>query len=155
MTIGSILLGLALLIVVGLILSKPLLTAGPQSTQSLDKRRQLELRKEAFLAEIRRLDFDHETGNIPTDVYELQRTQLMNEAAVVLREMDELPAAAGEDIQAQIEAAVLQRRDHRAPSSNGQAGFCTQCGQPLDADDKFCARCGQPLRVAQPTTGRV
>ena len=49
MTIGSILLGLALLIVVGLILSKPLLTAGPQSTQSLDKRRQLELGRKRFL----------------------------------------------------------------------------------------------------------
>ena len=151
MTIGSILLGLALLIVVGLILSKPLLTAVPQSTQSLDKRRQLELEKEAFLAEIHTLDFDHETGNIPPDVYELQRTQLMNEAAAVLREMDELPAAE-EDIQAQIEGAVLLRRHRHAPSSNGQAGFCTQCGQPLDAGDKFCARCGQPLRAAQPTT---
>jgi hypothetical protein len=151
MTIGSILLGLALLIVVGLILSKPLLTAVPQSTQSLDKRRQLELEKEAFLAEIHTLDFDHETGNIPPDVYELQRTQLKNEAAAVLREMDELPAAEN-DIQAQIEAAVLLRRHHHAPSSNGHAGFCTQCGQPLDAGDKFCARCGQPLRVAQPTT---
>ena len=30
----------------------------------------------------------------------------MNEAAAVLREMDELPAASEEDIQAQIEAAV-------------------------------------------------
>jgi hypothetical protein len=152
MTIGSIFLGLALLIVVGLVLSRPLLTAAPQSNHSLDKRRHLELQKEAFLAEIHTLDFDHETGNIPTDVYELQRTQLMNEAAAVLRELDELPAAAEDDIQAQIEAAVLQRRHVHVPSgSNGQAGFCTQCGQPLDAGDKFCARCGQPLRVAQPT----
>lgn len=151
MTIGSILLGLALLIVVGLVLARPLLTAVPQSTHSLDERRQLEQQKEAYLAEIRTLDFDHETGNIPPEVYELQRTQLMNEAAAVLREMDELPAAE-EDIQAQIEAAVLLRRHHHAQSSNGHAGFCTQCGQPLDAGDKFCARCGQPLRVAQPTT---
>jgi len=152
MTIGSILLGLALLVVVALLLSKPLLTAEPQSTQSLDKRRQLELEKEALLVEIQGVDFDHETGNIPTDVYELQRAQLMNEAAAVLREMDELPAVAEEDIQAQIESAVLQRRHHHVPSSNGQASFCTQCGQPLDAGDKFCARCGQPLRVVQPTT---
>lgn len=23
-------------------------------------------------------------------------------------------------------------------------GFCTQCGNPMEADDKFCARCGTP-----------
>ncbi|NCF64621.1 MAG: zinc-ribbon domain-containing protein [Chloroflexi bacterium] len=151
MTIGSILLGLALLIVVALFLAKPLLTAKPQSTHSLDRRRQLEQRKQALLAEIQAVDFDHETGKIPTDVYELQRTQLMHEAAEVLREMDELPASTDDAISAQIEAAVLERRHHHAQSSNGQAGFCTQCGQGLDLNDKFCARCGQAVRVAQPT----
>ena len=151
MAIGSILLGLSLLIIVGLFLAWPLLSAKPLPRSSSDKRRQLEQEKESYLNEIHALDFDHETGKIPTDVYEQQRAQLLNGAAAVLKALDEMPAADG-DVYSQIEAAVAERRHQHAMSSNGQAGYCTQCGQPLDLGDKFCARCGQPLHIAQPTT---
>ncbi len=151
MAIGSILLGLALLIVAGLFLARPLLTAQPESKTFLAKRQQLEEEKEIYLNEIRALDFDHETGKIPTDVYEQQRAQLLSETAAILKELDELPAANG-DAYSQIEAAVAERRHQHAISNNGQTGYCNQCGQPFDAGDKFCARCGQPLHIAQPTT---
>jgi len=151
MAIGSILLGLSLLIIVGLFLARPLLTAQPQSTRSLARRQQLEEDKESYLNEIHALDFDHETGTVPTEVYEQQRAQLLNEAATVLKALDELPAAGG-DVNSQIEAAVAERRHQHIISSNGQAGYCPQCGCSLDSGDKFCARCGQPLQVAQPTT---
>ena len=151
MAIGSILLGLSLLILVALFLARPLLASKPQQTTSSDKRLQLEQEKESYLNEIHALDFDHETGKIPTDVYEQQRAQLLNEAAAVLKALDEMPAEDG-DVYSQIEAAVAERRHQYAMSSNGQAGFCTQCGQPLDLGDKFCAGCGQPLQVTQPTT---
>lgn len=151
MAIGSILLGLALLIVVGLFLARPLLIAKPQPTKHLTRRQQLEQEKEAYLSEIQALDFDYETGNIPTEVYEQQRAQLVQEAAAILKELDNLPAEDG-DVFAQIEAAVAERRHQHAISSNGQASFCTQCGHPLDAGDKFCSRCGQAQQVTQPTT---
>ena len=151
MAIGSILLGLALLIVAGLYLARPLLTAQPQSKTYHAKRQQMEEEKEIYLNEIRALDFDHETGKIPTEVYEQQRAQLVSEAAIILKELDELPAVNG-DVNSQIEAAVAERRHQHAMSKNGQTGYCTQCGQPLDAGDKFCARCGQPLQVAQPSS---
>ena len=150
MAAGSILLGLALLIVVGLFLARPLLIAQPQKTKSLARRQQLEQEKEAYLNQIRALDFDHETGKIPSDVYEEQRAILVKEAAVILKTLDEIPAA-GADVVSQIEAAVAERRRGYLVSSNGHAGFCTQCGHPLDAGDRFCARCGQPLQVSQPT----
>jgi hypothetical protein len=150
MAIGSILLGLALLIVVALYLARPLLTAQPQAAISVTGRQQLEQEKESYLDEIRALDFDYETGTIPTDVYEQQRAQLLDDAAAVLKALDELPEA-GDDAYSQIEEAVAVRRHQHAISSNGQSGYCTQCGQPLDAGDKFCARCGQPQQVAQPT----
>ena len=150
MAIGSILLGLSLLILVTLFLARPLLSTKPQQTTSSDRRLQLEQEKESYLNEIHALDFDHETGKIPTDVYEQQRAQLLNEAAAVLKALDEMPDAGG-DVHSQIEAAVADRRHGHTISSNGQAGFCTQCGQPLDLGDKFCAGCGQPLQVTQPT----
>ena len=151
MAIGSILLGLSLLIIVTLFLARPLLSAKPEPTRSSDKRLQLEQEKESYLNEIHALDFDHETGKIPTDVYEQQRAQLLNEAAAVLKALDEMPEANG-DVYSQIEAAVTARRHQHAMSSNGQVSYCTQCGQPLDSGDKFCAGCGQPLQVTQPTT---
>lgn len=151
MAIGSILLGLALLVLVALYLARPLLKAPPHSSAYSDRRQQLEQEKEVYLNEIRALDFDHDTGNIPTEVYEPQRAQLLAEAAVILKELDELPAA-DSDVYTQIEAVVAQRRHQHAMSGNGQVGYCTQCGQPHDPGDKFCSRCGQPLGVATPTT---
>jgi hypothetical protein len=151
MAIGSILLGLSLLLVVGLFLARPLLIAKPQPTKHLTRRQQLEQDKEAYLSEIRALDFDYETGNIPPEVYDQQRAQLVQEAAAILKELDDLPAEDG-DVYSQIEAAVAARRHQPAISSNGQARFCTQCGHPLDAGDKFCSRCGQVVQVVQPTT---
>lgn len=151
MAIGSILLGLALLIVVGLFLARPLLIAKPQPTKQLTRRQQLEQNKDAYLSEIRALDFDHETGNIPQEVYEQQRAQLVQEAAAILKELDDLPAEDG-DVYSQLEAAVAARRHQHAMSSNGHARYCTQCGQPLDAGDKFCSRCGQAQQIVQPTT---
>jgi len=151
MAIGSILLGLALLIVVGLFLARPLLIPQPQKTGSLARRQQLEQEKEAYLNQIRALDFDYDTGKIPTEVYEEQRAILVKEAAVILKSLDEMPGADG-DVYSQIEAALAEKRHEHTVSSNGQTSFCTQCGHPLDLDDKFCARCGQPVQVTQPTT---
>jgi predicted amidophosphoribosyltransferase len=37
-------------------------------------------------------------------------------------------------------------------SGNGQRGFCSQCGQPVDLDDKFCAHCGHAIKLASPVT---
>ena len=144
MSLESILLGLALLVIVALYLARPLLKPAPRTSAVTDRRRELERNKEAYLDEIRSLDFDHETGKVPTEVYEEQRAHLVQEAAVVYKELDVLPAA-GEDVYTQIEVAM-------APTGNGQGGFCTNCGQPHDVGDKFCARCGQPLRVAEPVS---
>ena len=151
MTIGSILLGLALLLVVVLFVARPLLTAEPAASASTNSRRQLEQQKESLLAEIRGLDFDHDTGKIPTDVYDQQRAQLMSEAAIVLQALDEMSADSDEALQKQIEVAVARRRHQHAPASNGQGSYCTNCGQYLDLDDKFCAKCGQAVRPVQPT----
>ena len=44
--------------------------------------------KEAILNQIRDLDFDHQTGKLPEDIDEQQRTQLLPLAAGVLQELD-------------------------------------------------------------------
>lgn len=170
-TIGSVLLGLALLLIVGLFLARPIiLAARPQTQRPLTPREQLRQRKEALLEEIRTVDFDHETGKLPDDVYEQQRAYLVAETAAVLQQLDALETAApaatatsdADPVYSEIEAAVarLRQRPAVAPTAtatraapqaaNGQTVYCTSCGKPLDPGDKFCAYCGQPVRAVQP-----
>jgi hypothetical protein len=167
MTPGSILLGLALFIVVILILLYPYMVA--QRQEVLSPYEQLEATKDLLLSEIRILDFDHETGTIPTDVYETQRQGLVAEAARIMQQLDALPtpsfahkakatdldADADDEIEAAIaalrrngakkkgKAAVKSKKKAVAVASNGR--FCTECGQPVKSSDKFCAACGHKL----------
>ena len=152
-TIGSILLGLAILILVGLFLVRPFFRQQPRQNKTAGQRQQLLARKAALLETIRTLDFDHDTGKLPDEEYEQQRAFLMNEAAAVIKALDDLPAGPlDEDVYAQIETALSKIKQQRAVTSSAPAGFCTSCGQQLDAGDRFCASCGQPVYVVQPST---
>ncbi|MBK8985659.1 MAG: zinc ribbon domain-containing protein [Chloroflexi bacterium] len=159
MTTGSILIGLALLILVGLLIAQPLLMPEErQSRRSRSRRQMLLAQKEALLEEVRALDFDYETGKIPAEVYEPQRADLVALAADVLKQLDilstlpdvetavtQLHQSPTDDIEQAI--ARLRRQPKPAEPTNGKAHFCPQCGHPVDAGDKFCAVCGHQLAV--------
>jgi acetoin utilization deacetylase AcuC-like enzyme len=172
---GSLLLGLALLLLVGLFIVRPLFFSSATPVRAVrSKREQLQAEKEAIVAQIRALDFDHETSKIPDAEYQQTRERLLAAAAAVLQQLDSLEPAGGGDadsadeieaaiaqrrrqrVGADIEAAVAQRRARPQPAvaiaGNGHgavqdssAGFCPQCGQPHDSGDLFCAYCGQRL----------
>ena len=167
MTIGSILLGVALAILVGLVLARPLLQASREEQKNLSRRQILVAEKEAILAQIRDLDFDHDTGKMPDEIHQNQRAQLMNSAADILKQLEQMAGKAPQsavpvvnkagDIDDDIEAAVTRMRQAKkvrsAPkprpvSANG-GGFCPQCGTAFDAGDKFCVSCGHKLRSKQ------
>lgn len=176
MAIGSILIGVALLILVGLFIARPFLRA--QDSEAVQTERQLLLEeKEYLLDQIQALDFDHETGKIPTEVHELQRARLMEQATAVLQEIDlaggapiSTPALDDQadtavDVDIEIEAAIARLRRQRAQkkietsasvpaaaaATNGHARFCPQCGTPTDPDDRFCANCGHNLSLKTST----
>ena len=117
--IGSLLLALALLVVVGLVVVRPFLFAPPSSAQlARSKRDRLEAEKEQILAQIRALDFDYETGKMPDAEYGQTRERLLVEAAALLQQIDSLEPVsdartedAGLD---EIEAAIAERRKQRA-----------------------------------------
>lgn len=179
MTIGSILVGLALMVLVGLFIARPLFMPDPQRRRRLTKRQALVAQKEAIVVEIASLDFDYDTGKLPDEDYRQRRENLITEAAALLKEIDKLdqqfdeqlaeqlttkttPTSGSEaDLNLDIEAAIASRRaqpEKAAPAKtsrvpavtrNGKTNFCTQCGRPVDEDDKFCAGCGQSLLELQ------
>lgn len=160
MTAGSILLATALLLLVGLYILRPLLIPYYHRSTHMSERELLEHEKAGLLAHIRAVDFDFETGKIPAEEYERDRGRLLQEAAVVLRRLDHLPA--DQDVDAQIEAAIgrLRKRPaaaaavvaaavaEMAPAAVAEPAdrFCPQCGAAAAPDHLFCPKCGNQLK---------
>jgi NADH pyrophosphatase NudC (nudix superfamily) len=166
MSIGSLLLGVTLLILVGLYLARPFLLANARLRRRTSLRQELLADKEGILAQIQVLEFDYETGTLPEEDYRQQREQLVAEAAEVLKSLDELsepsealPAAGSEK---EIEAAVsrLRRQPRRteptpvktAPKPvtvpKPAAVNTAEKSTPTNGQVKFCAQCGQPVEKA-------
>ncbi len=139
MTVGSILLAVALLLLVVVYIFRPILSSPPQQTPPTQKER-LQAQKTAIVNQIKTLDLDFDTGKIPAEQYEQERAQLKQAAAETLRQIDQLPAIAEDDTDAQIEAAVAALRGKPVP-----ALACPNCGEAVAADDKFCRACGESL----------
>lgn len=119
---GSILLGVALMLVVALFVGRPFLRGSGQQQEALSAREALLAQKEALLDQIRTLDFELETGKMPEEEYQRQRAPLLQEAASILKELDDLGAeqpgngATGHmarDVEADIEAAIAAARGKR------------------------------------------
>ena len=105
MTTGSILVGIALLLIVGLFIARPFLIPSPPP-KVISEREMLEAEKEALLVRIRALDFDAETGKQAAEEWEGEREFLMQKATEVLKQLDET-----EDVDAAIEAAIAKILD--------------------------------------------
>lgn len=148
MTLGSIFLSVALLVLVGVFIARPVLirqfTPAPKVTTL---HQTLLAQKESLLAQVRILDFDFETGKLPEGVYKPQRQALIVQAAGVLQELDQ-QSDQGADIA--IEAAIAALRQTPVPVApqpdppvvTRPVKFCPQCGEKRDVGDKFCAYCG-------------
>jgi hypothetical protein len=52
------------------------------------------------------------------------------------------PSPVMADIDDELEAQLAARRRARQDKS---AGFCPQCGRPVQKSDRFCPKCGNPL----------
>lgn len=169
---GSILLGVALLLVVALILARPFFMARYRQ-EAFTEREALEAQKEALLAQIRELDFDHETGKLPDEVHKQRRTELVGEAAAVLQQLDDLKPAKEQDdgkvpagTEEEIEAAVSRLRRVRAAAPVAEGGGPDEIedavarlrGKPAEGNGaageeerpaaekgpRYCPQCGQP-----------
>jgi hypothetical protein len=121
MDIGAILLLIALLILVGLYISQPLMRRKtvPATTHGSKLNHDLSMllaEKERILEALEELDNDHELGKIPEEDYPVQRGEMMKRGADILRQLDNLqiqPVSEKRDVK--IEEVIAARR-----ASSGQ-----------------------------------
>jgi hypothetical protein len=131
MDLGSLFLVLALAILVGLFIARPLFRGssgkpspveGPVESSEM-KRSRLLADRDRLLTALQDLDFDNGLGKVPAENYPSQRAELRQMAADVLRQLDELQGqvdqAAAED---RVEQAVAARRADAATISRAQSG---------------------------------
>lgn len=175
MDIGSVFLLLALLILVGVYVAWPLIdrraiVVNSTSDEDSHKLSTLMAERDRILSSLEELDFDYTLGKIPAEDYPGQRARLLQEGAQVLRQLDAMEhRSSAEDLEARLEAVIADRRvavssvavDAANAGSDEQveallaarrrarqvksAGFCPQCGRPVQKTDQFCPRCGQAL----------
>lgn len=183
MDLGSILLGLALLLIVGFLVARPLLLSAPDRERAARGGQvdALLFERERLLAQLRDLDFDQATGKIADDDYTAQRASLVAQGVAVLKQLDALgigaaPAngASAESPEDEIEAAVAAARGRvgAAPVAAAEAiearvqaarraapvaaeVACGNCGAAVQPADRFCPKCGAPQSVACAHCGRV
>jgi hypothetical protein len=196
MDIGSIFLILALLVLVGLFVARPLferkaVVTSPEIGEEEHTHSALLAEQDRILNALQELDFDYQLGKVPAEDYPGQRALLVQHGAEVLRQLDQLAAQpAASNLEARIEAAIAARRidaGRRPPArsmreqrekmealaeagnqslpvelaedddievqlaarrrerSDRSAGFCPNCGRPVQKSDRFCPKCGAPL----------
>jgi hypothetical protein len=190
MDIGSLLLILALLLLVGMFVARPFFN---RNTIEMSSRTDLEdhemssllAERDRILTALQELDFDHALGKIPEGEYPVQRELLVKQGANIYRELDRYAHDAPVDeAELRLEAAIAARS--AAPARTDQltsgkesvvaiagggaklaiaaddeiesllatrrrgrndkyAGFCPQCGRPVQKSDRFCPKCGKAL----------
>jgi NADH pyrophosphatase NudC (nudix superfamily) len=116
---------------------------------------------------LQELDFDFNLNKIPAEDYPLQRAELLQKGAEILKKLDELGpsdnhtsaedrvekavAARRADLAAatatvrddeDVEALIAARRKTRKEKSGG---FCPRCGKPVLVSDRFCPHCGKSI----------
>ena len=170
MDLGSIFLILAMLVLVALFIAKPLLehkaTVISESEQEYSA---LLAEQERILNALQELEFDHILRKIPEEDYPLQRKMFVVQGAEILKQLDAFKENLSEqfdtnlkdqfgksdilDENDSVESKILLSDDEldaliaerKREKQNKSAGFCPQCGAPVEESDVFCSLCGARL----------
>jgi len=122
---GAFFLVLALLILVGLFVSRPFLESQADFTSEIStaleasERHALLAERDSILNALKELDFDHALGKIPREDYPHQRASLMQRGAVILRKLDEIHSTDfDEGVEDRSEAAIAERHANQKRSQD-------------------------------------
>lgn len=163
LTIGSILLGAALVLILLLFLARPF--AMPEDEEKRIDREEIDgllLRKESLLRDIRELDDDYEAAKVAPELYMRARPQMVKQAAIVMKQLDDhgyveaqdAPAGIDQSVDAQIEAAVRRVRTPEQLDDELEAAIRQARAKPAAAPKaapsaagnggpSYCPQCGR------------
>ena len=116
MDIGSLLVILALLLLVGFFISRPLLERKELKITSQDiledhEHSALLAERDRILTSLEELDFDYAVGKIPAEDYPILRRALVQKGADVLRALDQYENEVPEqEFETRLETAITARR---------------------------------------------
>lgn len=88
MPIGSILLILALSILVAVVVARPFWEPQSDSWTKAEEPSALLAERERIIEALLELDFDHQLGKVPEEIFTSQRSFLVNKGAQVLKQLD-------------------------------------------------------------------
>jgi hypothetical protein len=157
MEIGSIFVLLVIVAATVYYVAKPIMEKKKYSSGVSNGRlSSLQAEREQVLLALEELEMDFSIGKIAAANYEEQRAEMVGSGAAILKELDALSekttdasvkpslenADEVDDLDAEIERVIAQRRQQPTQQTNG---FCSQCGTALKSDDRFCVRCGTPV----------
>lgn len=132
----------------------------PQTKPASTPATSLADQREAILAALRDLDFDHEVGKVTEEDYTSLRQTLLAKAATIMTQIEQEQATAQADLEAHIEAEILAARQNlnggRLPRSSEEgSGVCPTCSRVSLPGDLYCRGCGTPLAPACPECGQT
>jgi hypothetical protein len=172
MEIAALLLTLGVFTLVGLYLYAPFLEQRARRvTAEEHELSALMAERDRVVNSLQELDFDFRLGKIPEEDYPMQRANLLQKGAEILRKIDSftLPPSQSEseagNAESRLENAIASRRadaavekteltdddiesliiSRRKLRKDKSAGFCPKCGKPVLASDRFCPSCGKSL----------
>lgn len=123
MDLGSLLLFVALLVVCGLYVARPLLADADEDLNP--QLANLQAEHQRVLDALLELDADWELGKVPEEIYHPQRRQLLAEGAAALRALEkanvELPASAKPE-RDELEAMIATYKNKQSKKSAPRKG---------------------------------
>lgn len=159
MDIGSIFILLAILLLVAIFLIQPFFDQDHASIRPESEYSQLLAERERLLDRIQELDFDFELNKVADHDYQRARKSLIEEAAAVMRRIDEVEAEKGLEKTSpsqealrrsppktevdDIESLIASRRRELGEKKQS---FCPHCGHAVTESDQYCVHCGENLK---------
>ena len=164
MELGAILLILALVLLVAFFVAQPFLERRTVKLVSAEEHQRSSLMadRDRLITALQELDFDHTLGKIPAEDYPVMRADLLQHAANILRQLDEL-APAGKGKSAHKHSAAEERVEAEVAARRADAAVGQKAASVVEEDDDiealvaarraarkektagFCSKCGKPL----------
>jgi len=91
-------------------------------------------RKDSIYTAIKDLEFDHKTGKLSDEDYAELREKFEQQAAAILKEIDDLQSG---------KRAASSKKSKTAVKAETKVRFCSACGQKVEPGAKFCPACGE------------